>query len=571
MIKSGLMGVICLLALKLSAPAYGTELVSANKEGTDAGILPSTVQSISGDGRYVVFVSRAPDLVAQFGFAGTLNVFVRDLLLHTNRLVSVNRFNSAAGDGDSHDAVISRNGRFVAFVSGANDLVLNDSNEQEDVFVRDLLLGTTRMISINRLATSGGNGPSGSPSISADGRLIAFTSDASDLVTFPLDNNQTTDVFVRDTQTGTTTMLSVNKLGSNSANGRSAHPVISQNGARVAFTSWANDVTTTPDANNASDIFLRDIASGATTHISVNRLGTAAGNGGSDSAVLDFTGGTVAFSSLANDLVLSDFNNASDVFVRKVSAGQTTLISRNRLGTATANGPSYAASIDDAGNVIAFQSDATDLVFFDNNDATDVFVRQLSASTNALISVSYVGSGSAHGASIRPVISANGAAVVFQSLAEDLLPTDSNQAWDVYLRRLESPTNRLVSLNRERTASGFDASFNPVINTNGLVVAFDSDARNLTLIAPAVIPQVYAFTLPASGLGDFASALTIQAQAASIVLSWSTDLEGFQLQSRSVTDSGGWSAVIGTPVIRGGNYMLTNRPAGAQFYRLAKP
>ena len=150
------MGVICLLALKLSAPAYGTELVSANKEGTDAGILPSTVQSISGDGRYVVFVSRAPDLVAQFGFAGTLNVFVRDLLLHTNRLVSVNRFNSAAGDGDSHDAVISRNGRFVAFVSGANDLVLNDSNEQEDVFVRDLLLGTTRMISINRLATSGG-------------------------------------------------------------------------------------------------------------------------------------------------------------------------------------------------------------------------------------------------------------------------------------------------------------------------------------------------------------------------------------------------------------------------------
>src|SRR2546429_393199 len=167
MIKSGLMGVICLLALKLSAPAYGTELVSANKEGTDAGILPSTVQSIS-----------------------------------------------------------------------------------------------------------------------ADGRLIAFTSDASDLVTFPLDNNQTTDVFVRDTQTGTTTMLSVNKLGSNSANGRSAHPVISQNGARVAFTSWANDVTTTPDANNASDIFLRDIASGATTHISVNRLGTAAGNGGSDGAVL---------------------------------------------------------------------------------------------------------------------------------------------------------------------------------------------------------------------------------------------------------------------------------------------
>src|SRR5438132_880428 len=139
MIKMGLMGVLSLLAVKLSVPVYGTELVSANKEGTDAGILPSTGQSISGDGRYVVFLSRSPDLLPQFGIAGTLNIFVHDLLLHTNRLVSVNRVNSAGGNGDSYDAVISRNGRFVAFVSAADDLVFNDNNGQADVFVRDLV------------------------------------------------------------------------------------------------------------------------------------------------------------------------------------------------------------------------------------------------------------------------------------------------------------------------------------------------------------------------------------------------------------------------------------------------
>src|SRR5947207_19395 len=138
MIKIGLLGAVSLLALKLSVAAYGTELVSANKEGTDAGILPSTGQSISGDGRYVVFLSRSPDLVPQLGVRGTLNVFIHDLLMHTNRLVSVNRLNNAAGDGDSHDAVISRNGRFVAFVSDAEDLVFNDRNGQQDVFVRDL-------------------------------------------------------------------------------------------------------------------------------------------------------------------------------------------------------------------------------------------------------------------------------------------------------------------------------------------------------------------------------------------------------------------------------------------------
>src|SRR6266404_5126887 len=128
--------------LTLMHALCGAELVSVNNEGTDGGINPSTVAAMSGDGRYVVFLSRSPDLVRGGGFSGTMNVFVRDLLLRTNQLVSVNRLRNAA-DADCRDPVISRNGRYVAFVTRADDIVANDTNGKDDVFVRDLLRGTT--------------------------------------------------------------------------------------------------------------------------------------------------------------------------------------------------------------------------------------------------------------------------------------------------------------------------------------------------------------------------------------------------------------------------------------------
>src|SRR5262249_30552769 len=146
---------------------------------------------------------------------------------------------SQTGTGLSNAPSVSADGRYVAFVSSAPDLVPGDTNGTGDVFVRDLKAGTTTLVSVNSAGTASGNRASQSPSISAAGRYVAFVSFATDLVAN--DANGTGDVFVRDLWTGTTTLVSVNQAGTASANGNSANPVISADGSHVAFVSLATD------------------------------------------------------------------------------------------------------------------------------------------------------------------------------------------------------------------------------------------------------------------------------------------------------------------------------------------
>ena len=182
-----------------------TRLVSINRFGTGSGngFSPANPPTISADGRFVAFASLASDLVAN-DTNGANDVFVRDLQLGTTTVVSINRFGTGSGNGSSSGARISLDGRFVAFASLASDLVANDTNGATgDVFVRDLQLGTTSLASVNRFGTGSGNNVSsdGVPAISADGRFLAFQSVASDLVANDT-NGATVDVFVRDLQRG---------------------------------------------------------------------------------------------------------------------------------------------------------------------------------------------------------------------------------------------------------------------------------------------------------------------------------------------------------------------------------
>ena len=204
-------------------------------------------------------------------------------------LVSVNTAGTAGGS--YFDPVISANGRFVTFVSFASDLVTNDTNDTNgmlDVFVRDLKTGSTGLVSVNSAGTGSGNGASDLPAISADGRFVAFRSGASDLVAN--DTNRTFDVFVRDLKTGTTTLVSVNSAGTGSGNGSSgsaiargeeiaAPPVISADGRFVAFVSFARDLVDNDTNGNQSDVFVRDLKTGTTTLVSVNSAGTRSGGG----------------------------------------------------------------------------------------------------------------------------------------------------------------------------------------------------------------------------------------------------------------------------------------------------
>ena len=376
----------------------------------------------------------------------------------------------------------------MAFESDASDLVATDTNGEFDVFVRDLKTGTTTLVSVNRAGTNSGNSLSSNPVLSADGRFVAFRSQASDLVA--TDTNGEFDIFVRDLKTGTTTLVSVNQAGTDSGNGISSEGYrFSENGRFVGFVSGASDLVAT-DTNGTVDVFVRDLKRRTTTLVSVNQAGTDSGNefsGGVEAPTLSADGRFVAFRSLASDLVATDTNGATDVFVRDLKTGTTTLVSVNRAGTNSGNGFSESSVLSADGRFVAFRSLASDLVATDTNGQQDVFVRDLKRRTTTLVSVNQAGTDSGNGGSRGSALSEDGRFVAFKSDASDLVATDTNGATDVFVRDLKRRTTTLVSVNQAGTDSGNGGSGppdifsegTPFLSANGRIVAFESDASDL--------------------------------------------------------------------------------------------
>jgi Tol biopolymer transport system component len=428
-----------------------TTQASVNRAGTDSGNDNSGSPVLSADGRFVAFASSATDLVPTHILGGRgPNVFVRDLQTGTTTLASVNLAGTDGGNGGSVAPVISADGRFVAFESFASDLVANDTNGTDDVFVQDLLMGTTTLVSVNRAGTGSGNNRSGTPLLSATGRFVAFVSEASDLV--PNDGNGTWDVFVRDVQIGTTTLVSVNQGGTDSGNRASGNDTVrrdfklSPDGRFVVFASLASDLVAT-DTNGVDDVFIRDLQAGTTVLVSVNGAGTNSGNRLSVLPSVSADGRFVAFQSNASDLVANDTNGTADVFVRDLQTGTTTLVSVNRTGTNSGNHLSFLmpsplfSSISTDGRFVAFMSQSSDLVMTDTNAGFptldgqgDVFVRDLQTGTTTLVSVNREGTDSGNVGSEWLSLSADGRFVAFQSSASDLVATDTNGTIDVFVR-----------------------------------------------------------------------------------------------------------------------------------------
>lgn len=387
---------------------------------------PSYDPFITGDGRWVVFTSRASDLVTGDN-NGTLDVFVRDILAGTTVRASVD---TAGGDpnGPSSFANITADGRFVAFRSLASDIVPSDRNGALDVFVRDLADGTTVRASED-MEGGDANGPSQDPDLTPDGRWVAFWSSASDLV--PGDGNGAFDVFVRDLESGTTTRVSVDQQGGD-PNGESRLPSISEDGRYVLFQSSASDLVP-GDLNDRADVFLRDLVAGTTTMVSVDAGGGSAG-GSSIDPNLSADGSWAAFYSNAPDIVPGDDNGLYDVFVRDLDAGVTVRASVDTVGD-DPNGHSFAPDITPDGRFVAFDSFATDLVTGDGNGRIDAFVFDLVQGTTARVSVDLAG-GDANGHTDDPAISADGRFVAVGSFASDLVTGDRNGTLDVFVRRM---------------------------------------------------------------------------------------------------------------------------------------
>jgi Tol biopolymer transport system component len=404
---------------------FATTRVSVASDGTQ-GNSDSLHPSISADGRFVAFESRATNVVAGDTNRYT-DIFLRDTVAGTTTRVSVATDGTQA-NRDCTGPSISADGRFVVFESDASTLVPGSFNGS-DVFVRDTFAGTTTQLSVASDGTEG-NGDSEDPSISADGRYVAYQSYASNLV--PGDTNSLYDVFVRDTVAGTTTRVSVASDGTQ-ANSYSYHPSISADGRYVAFDSFASNLVA-GDTNAAYDTFVRDTVTGTTTRVSVTSDGTQAISA-SYYPSISADGRYVAFHSYASNLVSGDTNNSEDVFVRDTVAGTTTRLSVSSDGkqgnrkSDTISAPSISAD----GRYVAFGSFASNLVAGDTNGLYDVFVRDTVAGTTTRVSIASAGT-QGNGYSRDPSVCADGRAVAFDSYASNLVPGDTNGSYDIFLR-----------------------------------------------------------------------------------------------------------------------------------------
>jgi Tol biopolymer transport system component len=407
---------------QLPAPPTSIIRVSVDSAGIE-GNSDASYPSISADGRYVAFESMATNLVA-----GDTNnfwdVFVHDTQTGLTTRVSIDSAGTQ-GNSASYQTSISADGRYVAFASIATNLVADDTNNTEDVFVHDTQSGLTTRVSVDSASTEGNN-ISDDPSISADGRYVAFASRASNLVAG--DTNNTWDVFVHDTQTGITTRVSVDSA-STEGNNISDDPSISADGRYVAFRSIADNLVA-DDTNASEDIFVHDTQTRVTTRVSVDSSGIESNFFTSTNPFISADGRYVAFESDASNLVADDTNNFNDVFVHDTQTGITARVSVDSDGT-EGNYVSGVPSISGDGRYVAFGSLASNLVADDTNNAGDMFVHDTQTGITTRVSVDSA-SIQSNAVSSFPSISGDGRYVAFGSLASNLVADDTNNTWDVF-------------------------------------------------------------------------------------------------------------------------------------------
>jgi Tol biopolymer transport system component len=417
------------LSFSMSLPLFAssTERVSLSSGDGEASA-ESRGSSISSDGRYIAFESDAPDLVAN-DTNGLTDVFVRDRLAGETQRVSVSSA-GAEGNNESRCPAISANGRYITFCSLASNLVVNDTNRNWDAFVHDMETGQTEVVSVNGDGVQG-NGATDGSSISADGRYVAFSSAAQNLV--PDKTSSEHDIFLHDRQTGQTERVSVSSDG-DEANGESwldaARCVISADGRFVTYTSVASNLVP-GDTNAAIDIFLRDRLAGETQRVSVNSAGAEANNE-SRSPAISADGRHVAFASYASNLVADDVGLDWRVYVHDRETGQTERVSVATDGSEPSL-PSGLPCISADGRFVAFQSTASNLVPGDTNGWVDVFVRDREAGVTVRVSVAGDG-GEGNGHCYYHYISGDGRFVTFSSAATNLVTGDTNGVIDIFVR-----------------------------------------------------------------------------------------------------------------------------------------
>jgi dipeptidyl aminopeptidase/acylaminoacyl peptidase len=345
------------------------------------------------------------------------------LMVFPSLLIAIERANLSSigvqGNQSTYSFSISSDGRFIAFESDATNLVSNDYNSTGDIFVRDQQTGQTSIVSVNSSGVQGNN-YSQSPAISGDGRYVAFASTATNLVSG--DTNGVKDIFVHDRQTGQTTRVSVDSFGVQS-NGVSSGTSISNDGRYVAFQSSASNLVPA-DTNSAMDVFVHDIQTGYTKRVSVSSTGVQ-GNSASGYSKISSDGQVVVYSSAASNLVSNDTNNREDIFIHIPSSSQTFRVSVNSAGVQQ-NGTNdiyiMGPGISGNGRFIVFESNATNL----GGTAGDAYIHDRQTGTTTRINITQLGEDA------NLSLSDDGRYLAFTSSAINLVSGDTNGFADVW-------------------------------------------------------------------------------------------------------------------------------------------
>lgn len=414
--------------------------------------------------------------------------------------VSVGLDNSEA-DLDSYESAVSDDGSIVAFRSSATNLVADDTNDWGDIFVRDLAIGTTELVSLRPNGNPFSFGPSHRPALSDDGQFVVFTA------RHPSDRH-TSITTLRDRAAGTSVYLLLDDTGGgNPTSPRQGrlNATISGNGQFVAFDSHGNlqglfetDIRPIDDDENSTfDVFIHDVVSDPAPpveRLSRNSAGVE-GRGDSIEPSVSDNGRWVAFHSFADDLISGDLNEHEDVFVRDREADTTELISANTVGE-PGNDDSIQAVISGDGQFVAFRSRATDLVADDTNQRWDIFVRDRSAGITERVNVASSGAQADHH-STDPDLSDDGRFIVFRSLASNLVTEDTNNRADIFVHDRATGSTAIVSRPADGESNG--ANHAPAISGDGQWIVFESGATNLVADDTNQARDIYRAPNPLAG------------------------------------------------------------------------
>ena len=565
-----------------------TALLDVDTNGIGAGVNAVTVPSLSDDGGVVAFDAPDGNLVANDRNHDN-DIFVRHLAAQTTEMVSdhdrsLPSLTPSGGASALTASSVSADGRYVAFFSDADNVMPNDANGYRDVFVRDLMTGTNIPVSLNTNGVTG-HGISTDPSISGDGRYVAFTSSADDLV--PNDTNNAQDVFVRDVQAGTTTLVSVSTNGMNSANGDSYSPIFSTNGRYVLFHSKASNLAPGFSASGYENLFFRDLQTGTTYALTSGGSTT-----GVDAASMTPDGQNIAFIGIVPGISgtkMFVWNSQVDalIYTNNSSFPQAWLISISADGQKLAclqstapelfvvNVVSNVTSIVQSSGVtflsssvgLQFSVDGRFLTYgmlsnlFPNASA---YLYDFQAGTNVLISRNPNTLQPANGASDSPTISADGRFIAYRSAATDLVAGSTNAVPQLIVYDRLANANTLLSTTAPGTASGDNRSLTPVFSGNGRTLVFASWASNLAADDFNHFSDLFAYAF-------FYLDITLRAPGQGPTLNWPyVSGYNYQVQYKNNLSDSAWQPVAGTVNINGNQASVTDPVpvSGQRFYRV---